>query len=73
MNNKLINRIVIDPEIMTGKPTIKGTRLTVGLILGLFATGMNFNEILAEYPNITAEDIYACFAYAKEAVENPMT
>lgn len=64
---KLINRIVVDPTIMTGKPTIKGTRLTVQHILGLLAQGMNIEEILREYINISKEDVLACLAFAQEA------
>lgn len=69
--SKLIERIVIDPDVMFGKPTIRGTRLTVGLILDLFAQGIGFDDILLDYPNITKDDIFACFAYAKEAIEKP--
>ena len=57
---KLLSRIVIDPKIMVGKPVIKGTRLTVQLILGLLAQGMTIEEILQEYKNLKKEDILAC-------------
>lgn len=60
---ELLNRIIIDPKIMVGKPIIKGTRLTVQHILGLLAQGMAIAEIVQEYPGITQEDIFACLAY----------
>lgn len=67
--NKLIKRIIINPEIMAGKPIIKGTRLTVSHILENLAQGMSIDELFREYPNLTLEDIHACFAFAKEALK----
>lgn len=69
-NNDLINRIAVDPEIMVGKPVVKGTRLTVEYILTLLISGINMDEILQDYPNLTREDIFACLAFAKEALVN---
>lgn len=66
----VIERIVIDPDIMVGKPTIKGTRITVGLILDLLAQGMTIPEILEDYPHLHQDDIYACLVFAKNALEN---
>lgn len=60
---ELLNRIVVDPKIMVGKPTIKGTRLTVQHILGLLAHGMTTQEIVQEYAGITQEDIFACLSF----------
>lgn len=57
-------RIVIDPEILAGKPVIRGTRIAVELILDLLAAGQSENEILANYPGLAREDILACLAYA---------
>jgi uncharacterized protein (DUF433 family) len=57
-------RIIIDPEILAGKPVIRGTRLAVEFILDLLAAGQSEQEILANYPGLTHEDILACFAYA---------
>jgi len=65
---KLLNRIVIDPRIMVGKPVIKGTRLTVQFILGLLAQGMTLEEILQEYNKLTREDILACLSFAHDAL-----
>jgi uncharacterized protein (DUF433 family) len=64
-SHELLNRIVINPEIMVGKPIIKGTRLTVERILGLLAQGMTFEDILQEYHKLTREDILACLAFAQ--------
>jgi uncharacterized protein (DUF433 family) len=58
------NRIVIDPEILTGKPVIKGTRLAVEFIIDLLANGWPESEILRNYPGLTHEDIQACLSYA---------
>ncbi len=71
MNEKqLLERIVIDPKVMVGKPVLKGTRLTVEFILGLLAHGSTSNEILAEYQGITAEDIQACLLFATKSLES---
>ena len=56
-------RIVIDPEILVGKPVIKGTRLAVEFIVGLLAEGWSEQDILDNYPGLTSEDIKACLAY----------
>lgn len=55
---KLLERIMITPKVMVGKPVIKGTRLTVQYILGLLAHGATVNEILQEYEGLTREDIW---------------
>lgn len=65
-NSNPTNRIVIDPKIMTGKPVIKGTRLTVQFIIGLLAQGMGIDEILEEYANLSKEDILACLAFEQQ-------
>ncbi len=57
-------RIVIDPEILCGKPIVKGTRLAVEFLVDLLAQGWTEAEILKNYPGITREDILACLAYA---------
>jgi uncharacterized protein (DUF433 family) len=58
------DRIVIDPEIVSGKPVIRGTRLAVELILELLAASQAESEILANHPGLTHDDILACLAYA---------
>jgi uncharacterized protein (DUF433 family) len=60
----LSERIVVDPEILAGKPVIRGTRLAVEFILELLAAGQSEKEILDNYPGLTREDILACLAYA---------
>jgi len=58
------NRIVVDPEILAGKPVIRGTRLSVEFILELLAAGESENDILHNYPGLTRDDILACLSYA---------
>ena len=57
-------RIVVDPEILSGKPVIRGTRLAAEFILELLAAGQSETEILANYPGLIKEDILACLSYA---------
>lgn len=67
---KLLKRISMNPKVMTGKPVIAGTRLTVEFILNLLAHGANVQDILDEYNGITAEDVQACILFASKALEN---
>jgi len=62
--SKLIERIVSDSKICSGKPCIKGTRIPVHIVLDLMAAGETFEGIKKAYPNITDEDIRACLTYA---------
>ena len=62
-------RIIIDPNILVGKPVIKGTRLAVEFVIDLLAQGWTDQEILRNYPGITLEDIQACLAYASETLK----
>ena len=62
----LLDRIAIDPAIRFGKPCVRGTRLTVGDVLGYLAGGMSEGQILADFPQLTSDDIRACLAYAAE-------
>ena len=57
-------RITIDPNILTGKPVIKGTRLAVEFIIELLANGWTEAEIFRNYPGVTHEDVLACLQYA---------
>ena len=59
-----IDRITIDPNVMGGKPCIRGIRITVGTITGLLATGETVDNILVLYPYLEKEDIYAALSYA---------
>jgi len=67
---QLLERIVLNPKIMVGKPVIRGTRLTVQYILNLLAHGATVDEILQEYKGLTKEDILACLLYASETLED---
>ena len=58
------NRITVDPNIMNGKPCIRGMRIQVSLILNLVANGMTVKDIIKAYPYIEAEDITHCLRYA---------
>lgn len=60
--------IVADPNILVGKPTIKGTRLSVELILDRLADGWGADDLLREYPTLTGDAIHAVFAYAAEVL-----
>jgi uncharacterized protein (DUF433 family) len=61
-------RIIVDPKILTGKPVIKGTRLSVDFMLSLLAQGWSENEILTNYPGVVRDDLLACWAYASESL-----
>jgi uncharacterized protein (DUF433 family) len=64
----LTDRIVVDSEVLAGKPVVKGTRLAVEFILELLAAGQTESELLESYPGLTHEDILACFSYASYLV-----
>lgn len=65
---KSVPRIILDPSVLAGKPIIKGTRVSVDLVLELLASGWNESSILHEYPGLEREDILACIRYAQEIV-----
>ncbi len=60
----LSERIVVDPQILAGKPVIRGSRLAVEFILDLLAAGQSEQNLLTNYPGLTHEDILACLSYA---------
>jgi uncharacterized protein (DUF433 family) len=62
--------IVLDPNVLAGKPIIRGTRLSVEFVIGLLADGWGEADILANYPGIKREDILACLAYARETLRS---
>ncbi len=62
----LLDRIAMDPAIRFGKPCVRGTRISVGDVLEYLAVGMSEDEILADFPQLTRDDIRACLAYAAE-------
>lgn len=61
--------IVSDPEILRGKPRLKGTRIPVGLVLGYLAAGYVVQDIVTEFPDLTPDHIAACLDYARELAE----
>jgi len=69
----LLDRIIIDPNILAGKPVIKGTRIPLYLIIELIANGMTTKEILKEYPELKPDDIKAALLYASKLLEREIT
>jgi len=67
---KLLKRIVIDPKIMLGKPVIKGTRLTVEIIIEKLAYGETLEDLKRDYPFLTEDDIRAALLYAAKRLAN---
>ena len=70
MEDKLLNRIIVDQKIMVGKPVIKGTRIPVELILKKLAQNIDVKEILEDFPRLKEDDIKAAIKYAGYLVEN---
>jgi uncharacterized protein (DUF433 family) len=68
-DHNLLDRIVVNPTVMVGKPVIRGTRLTVDFVLGLLAHGATEDEILNEYQGLVREDIMVCILFATKAME----
>ena len=62
------DRIGADPNVLVGKPVIKGTRISVELVLDLLAAGYTSDQIRQQYDHLTVEDVQACLAYASEVV-----
>lgn len=60
------DHITADPQVLVGKPVIKGTRISVELILGWLANGWTYEQVLESYPHITRDDILAALAFAEE-------
>jgi uncharacterized protein (DUF433 family) len=69
MDNKLLNRITINPEICHGKPTIRGLRYPVSSMLELMASGMSMEELIADYPDLEKDDFLACLEYAAKLID----
>jgi uncharacterized protein (DUF433 family) len=60
------DRITLDPDVLSGKPVIRGTRLSVEFVVGLLANEWSIDDVLAEYDQITRRDVMACLAYAHQ-------
>jgi uncharacterized protein (DUF433 family) len=67
---ELRDRIVLNPEVLTGKPVIRGTRLAVEFIVDLLGQGWSEAQVLENYPWITHEDILACLQYASQQLKS---
>jgi len=69
-DRELLERVSINPKVMTGKPVIRGTRLTVEYVLNLLAHGATTDEVISEYKGLTAEDVQACILFATKSLES---
>lgn len=67
--DSLLKGIAVDPQVMVGKPVIRGTRLTVQFIFCLLASGQSIGEILSEYEGLAREDVLACLLFATQALD----
>lgn len=61
-------RITLDPDVLSGKPVVRGTRLAVEFIIGLMADGWSETDILKNYAGLTHDDVAACLAYARDVI-----
>jgi len=68
--DKLLERITADPAIFGGKPIIRGMRISVELVLSLLAQGVTWESLMADYPELEADDIRACLAYAHAVISH---
>ena len=64
------DRIIVDPQVLVGKPVIKGTRIAVEFVVDLLGRGWTTEQILREYDHLTRNDIQACLAYASEVLKS---
>ncbi|MDP1562377.1 MAG: DUF433 domain-containing protein [Pirellulaceae bacterium] len=69
-DEELLQRVVCDPKVMTGKPVVRGTRLTVEYVLKLLSQGWGLSDILGEYEGLVPEDIQACLLFASKSLSN---
>ena len=70
MENDLLKRITVDPNMCHGKPVIRGMRYPVEMILDLLASGMTFEEIIEDYPGLEREDFQACLLFAVKLMKS---
>ncbi len=68
--NGFEDRITTDPDILNGKPAIRGQRISVQTILDFLSNGDQVYEILEQYPSLEKEDIYACLKFASDLMQN---
>ena len=70
---ELLERITIDPSVRFGKPCVRGTRLSVGDVLGILSAGSTEAELLEDFPQLSHEDVLACLAFAAEREKRLIT
>jgi len=63
-------RITVDPEVLVGKPVIRGTHISVEFVVDLLGRGWTAEQVLREYDHLTAQDIQACLAYASDVLKS---
>jgi uncharacterized protein (DUF433 family) len=68
--NEVFGRITVNPEVMVGKPTIRGLRITVEQILKALAANISIDDLLEDYPELEPEDIKAILLYAAESIHH---
>ena len=61
----LLDRITTDPKVLVGKPIVRGTRISVELVIDLLARGYSKEQVLAQFDHLTMDDVHACLAYAE--------
>ncbi len=66
-------RIVVDPDVCNGRPTVRGTRITAQTILEFLGAGESIESVLAEYPTLTREDVLACLQYSSRLLAHHLT
>lgn len=66
----MTTRVVINPEVCGGRPIVAGTRMRVSDVLDALASGVSTDELLADFPYLTREDVAACLAYGARAVDH---
>jgi uncharacterized protein (DUF433 family) len=66
----MLERITLNPDICNGRPVVCGTRITVQTVLEFLAAGDSVEDVLAEYPDLTHEDVQACLNYASRLMAN---
>jgi uncharacterized protein (DUF433 family) len=67
--SEYLDRIVVDPGVLVGKPIVRGTRISVELVLAHLAENPDVTELLDAFPHLTIEDVKACLAYAEAVIE----
>ena len=68
-----MSKIIIDPDICNGVPTVQGTRITAQTVLEFLSAGDSIDEVLQEYPSLSREDVLACLAYSARLMGHHFT